>query len=175
VAQVLAAYFNALILVNFSQSEFKGFAFILVLALQYLVFILVSREIRVPYFFPRINWWESGIAGIHHLSVELSPTQSGVPAAKGQLLDLSQRGCFIKSPLDYRLHDPIQIRIEAYGQELQLSGKIVWNAKSAVTHPKGIGVRFNDFERPLRRKVRVLIRYFNQEKRVSNGSAALPS
>jgi hypothetical protein len=106
-AQVMAAYFNALILVNFSNSEFKGFAFILVMMIQYLVLKIVAREIRVPYLFPRIKWWESGIAGIHHLTVDLTPTQSGVPASKGQLLDLSLRGCFIKSPHDFQIHEKI--------------------------------------------------------------------
>jgi Tfp pilus assembly protein PilZ len=175
IAQVLAAYFNALILVNHSNSDFKGFSFILVMAIQYLLFRIVSREVRVPYLFPRIHWWESGIAGIHHLPVDLTPTQSGVPASKGQLLDLNPRGCFIKSPHDFRLHDPIQVRINAYGQELILSGKVVWNAKSTVTHPKGIGVQFGEIQRPLRRKVRVLIKYFNQQKDNSNGNAVIPS
>ncbi|MBU6153253.1 MAG: PilZ domain-containing protein [Bdellovibrionales bacterium] len=175
IAQVLAAYFNALILVNHSNSDFKGFAFVLVMTLQYLLLRIVSREIRVPYLFPKINWWESGIAGIHHLAVDLTPTQSGVPASKGQLLDLNPRGCFIKTPLDFRLHDPIQVRINAYGQELVLSGKVVWNAKSTVTHPKGIGIQFGEFDRALRRKVRVLIKYFNQQKESSGGNTALPS
>jgi Tfp pilus assembly protein PilZ len=175
VAQILAAYFNALILVNQSDSQFKGFSFILVMAIQYGLLHLVSREVRVPYFFPRINWWESGIAGIHHLSVDLTPTQSGVPASKGQLLDLSARGCFIKSPLDFRLHDPIQVRIIAYGQDLVLSGKVVWIAKSTVTHPKGIGVQFSEIQRPLKRRVRLLTRYFNKQKESSHGTPVLPS
>ena len=175
VAQVLAAYFNALILVNHSDSEFKGFAFILVMGLQYLLLRVIALEVRVPYLFPQIKWWESGIAGMHHLNVDLTPTQSGVPASKGQLLDLSLRGCFIKSPHDFKVMDPIQVRIVAYGQDLELSGKVVWSAKSSVTHPKGIGVKFRDFERPLKRKVRVLIKYFNQEKNKSHGNAALPS
>jgi len=174
-AQVMAAYFNALILVNFSNSEFKGFAFILVMMIQYLVLKIVAREIRVPYLFPRIKWWESGIAGIHHLTVELTPTQSGVPASKGQLLDLSFRGCFIKSPHDFQIHDPIQVKILAYGQDVVLSGKVVWNARSTVTHPKGIGIQFGDFDRSLRRKVRVMIKYYHQEKDASHGNAILPS
>ncbi len=175
VAQVLAAYFNALILVNHSNSEFKGFSFGFVMLLQYLLFRLVAHEVRVPYLFPKINWWESGIAGTHHLEVDLTPTQGGVPASKGQLLDLNLRGCFIKSPHDFRLHDPIQVRINAYGQELVLPGRVVWNAKSTVTHPKGIGIQFGDLERPLKRKTRVLIKYFNQQKESSGGNPALPA
>jgi Tfp pilus assembly protein PilZ len=58
---------------------------------------------------------------------------------------------------------------------LILSGKVVWNAKSTVTHPKGIGVQFGEIQRPLRRKVRVLIKYFNQQKDNSNGNAVIPS
>ncbi len=175
IAQVLAAYFNALILVNHSDSDFKGVSFVLVMSLQYLLLRLVSHEVRVPYLFPRIKWWESGIAGMHHLSVNIAATEGGVPASKGQLLDLNPRGCFIKSPHDFRLNDPVQIRVVAYGQDLLLAGRVVWNAKSTVTHPKGIGVRFSAIPRPLRRKVRVLVKYFNQQKEAPDGNTVLPS
>ena len=174
-SQVLATYFNALILINYSESDFKGVAFVVVLGLQYFVFYGVAREMRVPYLFPRINWWESGIAGIPHLGVELSPTEGGVPAQKGQLLDLSSRGCFIKTPMDYRLGDPIKLRLEAYGQEGSVSGRIVWLAASTVTHPKGIGVQFGENERSMKRKLRLIIRYFNQERKAGNGNTILPS
>ena len=167
-AQVLAAYYNAYILVNYSESQFKGFAFVFALGVQYFLFRLVAREVRVPYLFPRIHWWESGIAGIHHLQVDFEVGQApGTPqkgTQKGQLLDLSTRGCFIKCPQDFTLGDSIEVRFSAYGNEFSLPGSVVWNAKSTVTHPKGIGVQFRELDRPLKRQVRIASKQFNQEK-----------
>ena len=168
-AQLLFFYFNALILVNYSESEFKGYTFIAVLTLQGFLFQLVGREVRVPYLFPKIKWWESGIAGMHHLDIALP---SG---ARGQILDLSPRGCFVKTPVDFKIGEVISIRLDVGGQSGEFPGTIVWLAESKVTHPKGIGVQFHELDRSLRRKIRVITRSFNREKEATRGTPVLPS
>jgi Tfp pilus assembly protein PilZ len=176
-AQGLAAYFNALILVNYSQSDFKGYAFLLVLAIQFISVRLVAREVRVPYLFPRIQWWKSESQGIPSLQVELkvSGKDQEDSRLRGAILDLSGRGCFVKTQTDFNLGDAIQISIQAYGNEMNLEGKIVWNAWSTVTHPKGIGIRFFDLERADRRKLKGIVKAFTNEKERSNGTPVLPS
>jgi Tfp pilus assembly protein PilZ len=81
-----------------------------------------------------------------------------------QLLDISVRGCFLKSHLDFEPFEKVKIRINAYGQEVDIPGQIVWNAKSTVTHPKGIGIRFYDLNRKRKRKVKVVSKRFEREK-----------
>ena len=176
-AQGLAAYFNALILVNYSQSDFKGYTFLMVLGLQFIIVRLVAREVRVPYLFPRIEWWKSESEGIPSLEVEFA-VDGGVANAtrlKGAILDLSGRGCFVKTQSEFSLGDAVRVWIRAYGNEMELEGKIVWNAWSTVTHPKGIGIRFFDLERAERRTLRSIVKGFTLEKERSNGTPVLPS
>jgi hypothetical protein len=173
-AQVFITYLNALNLVSYSDSEFKGYAFMLTLAIQFAVYRVVQGEIRVPYLFPRLAWWESGIAGMHHLKVEIFHSRSPSGVSMTQLLDINNRGCFLKSPLDFESFEKVKIRLAGYGQEVDLPGLIVWNAKSTVTHPKGIGIKFYDLNRTRRRKVRVISKRFEREK-AKNESNKLPT
>jgi Tfp pilus assembly protein PilZ len=175
-AQGLAAYFNALILVNYSESDFKGYTFLIVLAFQFMCVRLVAREVRVPYLFPRIQWWKSESEGIPSLEVEMRVTGLNQSEAqlRGAVLDLSGRGCFVKTQSDFNLGDSVEMMIRAYGQEMALEGKIVWNAWSTVTHPKGIGIRFFDLERAERRRLRGMVKAFTLEKERSHGTPVLP-
>ena len=169
IAQVLATYYNALILVNYSESGFKVYSFIGALALQYFLFRLVAGEMRVPYLFPRIKWWESGIAGMHHLPVDVLRLD-GEGEWKGQLLDLSPKGCFIKSPVDFDSGMQVRVRMNHEGKDLLIPGQIVWNAASTVTHPKGVGIRFVETEREVRRKVRIASTRFTQQRDAEPGN-----
>jgi Tfp pilus assembly protein PilZ len=173
VAQVLSAYLGAFILANYSESQLKVAVFVLGLLIQYVMQQIVSREMRVPYLFPKIRWWESGIAGIHHLPIEFT-TKAGVQH-RGQLLDISPRGCFVKSPLDFNLGEEVLLRVEAEGRLLELAGFIAWNAKSTVTHPKGIGVRFTEGERVHRKRLKSFVKSFNLEKDAPSGRPSLSS
>ena len=163
-AQLFITYLNALNLVQYSNSEFKVWAFVLTVLIQGYVFVSVSGELRVPYLFPKIRWWESGIAGmpnlpmtVHHLS-----NVNGITA--GQILDMNMKGCFIKTPYDYHAFEKVTLDLAAFDQEVSVSGIVVWNAKSTVTHPKGIGVRFGEMDRKRRRKLRVITQRFLREK-----------
>ena len=163
-AQFFVTYLNALNLVNYSESEYKGYAFAFTLVIQFCVYYLVEGEIRVPFLFPKLKWWESGIAGMHHVPVEVMHTRSATGVSPAQLLDMNMKGCFLKSPLDFQPFEKIMIRVSAYGQSVDIPGLIVWNAKSAVTHPKGIGVQFIELNRTKRRKVKVISKRFVKEK-----------
>jgi hypothetical protein len=163
-AQFFITYLNALNLVNYSDSSSKGMAFALTVLIQLYVFLTVANEVRVPYLFPRIKWWESGLAAMHHVPVEMFHVGSATGTSMGQLLDVNTRGCFIKCPADFGSLEKITIRVEAYGLSVDVPGRVMWNAVSAVTHPKGIGVQFYALDRSHKRKLRRIIRHFNQEK-----------
>ena len=174
VAQFLIAYLNALNLVIYSESEYKGYAFVLTLTIQFLVYRAVEGELRVPFLFPRLRWWESGIAGMHHLSAEIYHSRSPSGSSLTQLLDISGKGCFLKSPIDFEPFEKIKVKVSGYGQEVDIPGQIVWNAKSTVTHPKGIGIRFYDLNRTRRRKVKIISKRFEREKE-KNEVSKLPT
>ena len=174
-AQFFVTLLNIINIVTHSESEFKGYAFIFTLGLQYLIYWSVQREIRVPYLFPNIKWWESGIAGMNHLSADIYHSRSPTGYSNTQLLDLNGRGCFLKSPMDFEPNEKIKIKLSAYGQDVDLPGLIVWNAKSAVTHPKGVGIRFYDLNRTRRRKVKIISKRFEREKEKNANNSRLSS
>lgn len=102
---------------------------------------LVKIEFRVPYFSPQIAWWESD-----------PRYRIGVPAQltfkenfhTGEIMDISATGCFIKTKANFSIEDTISLRFSIFEKEFACKGKIVWNTESALYHPKGIGVRFDD-------------------------------
>lgn len=163
-AQFFSLYLNALNLVQYSHSQFKGLAFIVTLLIQYYVFQVVSRHLRVPFLFPHIRWWESGIAGMNNLPIEVLHMSSVTGTSKAQLLDISTKGCFIKSPFDFEPFEKIRIRMDSFGHQVDVSGYVVWSARSTVTHPKGIGVQFVDLDRHKRRKVKVITSRFVKQR-----------
>ncbi len=163
-AQFFITYLNALNLLEHSESEFKTWAFGFTILIQSYVFLAIRREIRVPYLFPKINWWESGIAGMSNLPVEVTHLGNSKGTTPGQILDLSQKGCFIKTHLDFESFEKVSIHLQAFDQDLELPGIVMWNAKSTVTHPKGIGVRFGDLNRKSKRSLRVVAQKFLRMK-----------
>jgi Tfp pilus assembly protein PilZ len=175
VAQAIVAWFNAQIVLNYSESPFKAYSFFLVLALQLLLIRFVSREVRVPYLFPRIHWWKSGVESIRSLEVRFTVMRETEVGLSARILDLSPRGCFLKTPLDFRAGEQVSLQLSAYGQDLVVKGEIVWIAPSTVTHPRGIGIRFEELDRQSRRKIRTMARSFDQEKESSGGTSILPS
>lgn len=160
-AQFFITYLNALNLVHYSQSPTKGLAFGLTLLVQLFVYFQVRKEIRVPYLFPKINWWESGIAGMPHIDVQVV-TESGMEL--GQILDLSVRGCFVKTPKNFKHFEKIKIVGRPYRVDLEVSGTVVWSAASSVTHPKGIGVKFYGLGREDKKRLKQIIIEFEKEK-----------
>jgi Tfp pilus assembly protein PilZ len=174
-AQLVLAYLNAFNLVTYSESEFKGYVFILSLGIQFMVYRVVEGELRVPFLFPRLRWWESGIAGMHHLSVEIHHSRSPSGSSITQLLDVSNKGCFLKSPIDFEPFEKIKIKLVGYGQEVDVPGQIVWTARSTVTHPKGIGIRFSNLNRKKRRKVKLISKRFEREKAKNEIGIPTPS
>ncbi len=168
VAQFFITYLNALNLVQHSQSEYKAWAFGFTLLVQAYVYLAVAREIRVPYLFPKIRWWESGIAGMPNLPIELVHFGNSKGPTPGQILDLSQKGCFIKTHIDFSHFEKVSLNLEAFGQKIEIPGMVIWNAKSSVTHPKGIGVRFGELSRKNKRSLRVVIQKFLRQKDPKN-------
>lgn len=163
-AEFFITYLNALNLVQHSNSQYKVWAFILTVLIQGYVLVYISRELRVPYLFPKIRWWESGLAGMPHLPVTINHLSHTQGSSNGQILDISQRGCFIKTHHDFPAFEKVNLSLDAFGQKIEISGVVVWNAKSTVTHPKGIGIRFGEVDRKRRRVLRVISQRFSRQK-----------
>lgn len=163
-AEFFITYLNALNLIQYSNSQYKVWSFVFSMLIQAYVLAAVSKELRVPYLFPKIRWWESGIAGMPHLLVTIDHLSNIQGSTTAQILDLNTKGCFIKSHHDYQTLEKLTLNLDAFGYQVSVSGVVTWNAKSTVTHPKGIGVRFGDIDRKKRRTLRLIAQKFLREK-----------
>lgn len=101
--------------------------------------ILVKLELRVPYFSPKIAWWESDPR--YKISVPAQMTCND-HLYKGEIMDISSSGCFIKSKDSLKVDQLLQIKFALFDHKFECEGKVVWRTDSGVTHPKGVGVRF---------------------------------
>lgn len=143
------AYSNALIAIRYSESNNPFLAFLVSIGLLVLLIRRLGKEIRVPYFLPRIRWWETNPRYKLVVPVRVERTDSGF---EGEILDLSMGGCFIKSRNELNQNERILSRFELFGEALEIGGTVVWRSQSSVTHPKGVGVKFDPLDK-IQRKV----------------------
>lgn len=139
-SNILITYETAVDLVHYSTGELKVAAFLLTIAMQVLVIYIVGREIRVPYFFPRIRWWESDPR--YKLSVQTRLVREDKSEVEGEIMDLSLGGCFIKTHAYFVPDELVDLNFSLFERPLLCTGRVVWRTESTVTHPKGIGVKF---------------------------------
>lgn len=156
VSQVLLAYENAVLAHGYAENHHRLLAFFLSLVLQGAVIYRVSREIRVPYFFPRIRWWESNPR--YRLSVPAKLSDKNANFVEGEILDLSASGCFMKTRLDLPADEKVTVQFKIFNHDFSLEGITVWIAESTVTHPKGVGVKFMPIPKSQKRALRIVSR-----------------
>jgi hypothetical protein len=159
VTNILIAYENAVVTHQYAESHHKVLAYIASLLLIAALMNRVSREVRVPYFFPKIRWWESNPR--YKLSVSArvgrpsSVKQGEVdPVLEGEILDLSMGGCFLKLRTELEQGELVTLNFKVFGMVVECNGNVVWRTRSTVTHPKGVGVKFVVSTRPQKRVLR---------------------
>ncbi|MCO5142635.1 MAG: PilZ domain-containing protein [Oligoflexia bacterium] len=107
--------------------------------------LLVKLELRVPYFNPKIAWWE--VDPRYKISVPVQMTSSD-HLYKGDVMDISASGCFIKTKDPLKVDQVIQVKFSLFDHKFDCRGRVVWRTDTGVTHPKGIGLKFIDLEKP---------------------------
>jgi len=152
---VLVGYNNAVLASDFGESHYRVVAFILSIFILVGIMLRVSREVRVPYFLPRIRWWESNPR--YRLSVPVAVTQIEESSLQGEILDLSMGGCFIKLRNDLLQDTQLGLQFTCFGQSVEVTGTVVWRTQSAVTHPKGVGIKFGAMSRAQRRVLKAIV------------------
>jgi len=145
---LFVAYSNALIGIRYSESNNRLLAFLVSIFLLGVLIFRLGREIRVPYFLPKIRWWETNPRYKLVVPVKVERAESGF---EGEILDLSMGGCFIKSRNELNQNERILSRFELFGETLEIGGTVVWRSQSSVTHPKGVGVKFDVLDKVQRK------------------------
>lgn len=137
---LLVTYNNAVWLAERGKSGHKIEVFIICCLFTLLLTMRITRELRVPYFMPRIRWWESDPR--YRLVVPVQILRTNGSSIDAEILDISLSGCFVKSRQDYEEDETMILQFQIFGHPIRCAGTIVWKADSGVTHPKGIGVKF---------------------------------
>lgn len=119
------------------------------------VLFLLKIELRVPYFSPKIAWWESDPR--YKISVPTQMTCSD-HFYKGDIMDISASGCFIKTKDPLKVDQEIHIKFSLFDHKFDVTGRVVWRTESGVTHPKGVGLRFTALERNVQADLRETVR-----------------
>jgi Tfp pilus assembly protein PilZ len=94
--------------------------------------LLLMREVRAPFFNPRIRWWEQDPR--YPINV---PLEGG-----GRVLDISRTGVFAElAPLpDQGARARYAFTLE--GARLEAEAEVIWVSTGDSTHPGGVGLRF---------------------------------
>ncbi len=153
---ILLVYENAIWVNDYGENHHKLLAFLTSSVFIALITYWVSSEIRVPYFFPKIRWWESDPR--YRLSVPVALKRNDGVLINGDILDLSMSGCFIKLRSDISRDEEVSLDFLVFGYGIKCNGVVVWCTNSTVTHPRGIGVKFLAMERVDRRRLRLINR-----------------
>ena len=169
----LITYEVAVDLAHNSVGDVKTIVFFVTAALQALIVYFVGREIRVPYFFPRIRWWESDPR--YKLSVQTKVAREDTTELEGEIMDLSLTGCFVKTHSYFAPDELVTLDFSLFERPVRCAGRVVWRSESTVTHPKGIGVKFETLDRETvsclkqaTQKLRKLARVYSQLTRERN-------
>jgi Tfp pilus assembly protein PilZ len=165
-------YNNAILASDYGTSSHRALAFMGSVLVLIAVMIRIAREVRVPYFLPRIRWWESNPRYKLVVPVVLK-LENGERTIKGDILDLSMGGCFVKTRDTLALHDRVDLSFKALGKDVVCTGTIVWLTQSAVTHPKGVGVKFTPFSKEQKRQFKLLIQKLKEIATLYRNSRAL--
>ncbi len=110
-----------------------------------LVFLLLFREIRAPYFNPRLRWWQTPPR--YAVTIE---------CPLGKILDIAIGGVFIESDLERELGGSETLRFTAFDQEVEVEGSIVWVCPGGETKPKGFGLKFLEVPPPARKGLKLI-------------------
>jgi len=155
-SNVLISYENAVIANLYGESHHKILAYLSSLVILLGVTYRVAKEIRVPYFFPKIRWWESDPR--YKLSVPVQLTRNNGEAMTGQIMDLSIGGCFVKLRGDLATDEDIALQFTIFGYSVICRGNVVWRTHSTVTVPRGVGVKFGVLGRLEKRHLKFINR-----------------
>lgn len=157
IANFLIGYENAILVNDYGESHHKFLAFVAALALMLLFIYRAAKEIRVPYFFPKIRWWESNPRYRLTVPVRLRLRGKDEPIT-AEILDVSMGGCFIKLRMDLVQDEVVVLEFAVFGYSVVCEGIVVWRTISTVTHPKGVGIKFSQLDRVQKKTLRLITR-----------------
>lgn len=148
VEQVVIAY-------GYSENHIREIPLVLMCAGISGLLLALKFELRVPYFSPKIAWWESDPR--YKISVPADMTCSD-HFYRGDIMDISSSGAFIKTKDPLKVDQVVMIKFSLFDHKFECEGRVVWRTETGVTHPKGVGVRFMGLNRGLQGDLRETVK-----------------
>jgi len=102
--------------------------------------IIIRRVTHFPYIAPRIAWWESDERYRFSVNCTLEHHDTHF---KGKILDINWRGCFVKLFERFPIGESITVCFSLFNEDYQLKGDVLLQGELSVTHPRGLGIRFD--------------------------------
>jgi len=135
---------------EFMATPLSIFGWLAVPVLVAMSVALLGKEIRAPYFNPRLRWWERARRQKVHISAEF---QIDGVLFEGEILDMSVSGCF--ATVDAYLEPGLILfmRVKHFDQDLKLLAKVVRIDRNS----KGVGLCFPDAGSFEKREIRDLL------------------
>lgn len=109
--------------------------------------LLVQREIRAPYFNPRVRWWEA------EPRYPIEATLVG----GGTVRDISRLGVFVQQDPPLAVGTRGEWELEIEGKTLPIRGEVAWVSEAGAAHPPGFGLRFGALEPAARQAIEALL------------------
>ncbi len=113
----------------------------------------ISHAIRVPYFNPRVRWWEQTSRFQHSLPVKLNGVECST-------YDLSREGAFVaqSESLALTAGQTVTLEIQLDQETIRGSATVRWVNEKKDKYPAGYGIQFNHVSRDDRARIDALLK-----------------
>lgn len=149
----LIVYYSASVTIRLGETHHPILAYTFLIVVCLGTVFRIRSEVRVPYFFPKIRWWETQVH--YPIAVPVTLLRDDHTQCVGEIVDLSVKGCFIKCPEDLQQDEKVNVRFDVFGQVTECRGTVVWRTPSTVTRPKGVGIKFSRLNGPRVRRITI--------------------
>jgi hypothetical protein len=131
------------------------FSYITILNTIFLIPVgyFISREIRAPYFNPRLRWWEQSPRFIENVTLSIDGIEY-------ETYDFSENGAFIVDPgtMDVVIDELITVNLKINQKEIVTRGNVRWINTNKEFYPIGVGIKFEDISKNDRMHIRSFIK-----------------
>ena len=163
VYSVVHNFYVLFFMYGFSDDPFKGILRIVgILASLGVVGYFIRKEIRAPYFNPRMRWWESAPRYVVNIPVSFKGHASSDDA---KIYDLAIGGAFVVTKGEFKLgeyHDCTFTLNET--DNVDVKGEVVWVSDGTGRHPQGVGVKFQGVTKDQERSINTFFKNADFER-----------
>ena len=125
------------------------------------IILFVRKEVRAPYFNPKVRWWKSASRYYYRdMKVLVKEYNSDKLLFEANSFDLSETGVFVSTDRAVNIGDKYSFElILVSNSTLYTDGEVVWaNPKNRSMFPKGFGCWFIEPNGLFRKRIRYHLR-----------------